>query len=441
MSAPGVVPAPARPRDDAPCADPRDAEEAAVVTLGADALRSVLQPVVDLRTGEAVAHEALLRGPAGTPFESPLALIAAAREAGRSAELDVAALRRHLTHAGSSLAGPEPLLFVNLEPTTLSVALDEVLGVLASRPDGLRLVVEFTERALATDPAAIIDAAERIRETGCAVALDDVGAEPASLAFVPLLRPEVVKLDLRLLRTVDDPATITVAHAVRAYAEEFGRDVVAEGVETAGDRTRAVVLGATLGQGWLWGRPDPAPRPADGRALRVRASLPRLGRAPRTPFELLRPDETQAGPKELLLSVSRGLELAAVQSRVPPVLLSAFQDVRNFGRPTARRYSTLARDLPLVGVLGHGMAGTPSPGVRGASIAPDDDLAREWTVVVLGAHEAIALIARIRPDGAPGGPAAESGSGVWFDFAVTHDRARVTEAALLLLERLSVRAR
>lgn len=434
VSASGVLPTPSRAPD-------RTATDALDDILRNGSLRSVLQPVVDLRTGTVVAHEALLRGPVGSPLESPLELIAAAHAAGRASELDVHALRTHLRHAAATIPGPEPLLFVNLEPATLALALDGVLDALASRPDGLRLVVEFTERALTTDPAAIIEAAERIREVGCAVALDDVGAEPASLAFVPLLRPEVVKLDLGLLRTVDDPATITVAHAVRAYAEEFGRDVVAEGVETARDRTRAVVLGATLGQGWLWGRPDPAPRPADGRAARIRASQPRLGRAPRTPFALLRPDETQAGPKELLLSVSQGLELAAAQSRVPPVLLSAFQDVRNFGRPTARRYAALARDLPLVGVLGHAMAGTPAPGVRGASLAPDDDLAREWTVVVLGAHEAIALIARIRPDAAPGGPSAESTSGVWFDFAVTHDRARVTEAALLLLERLSVRGR
>jgi len=417
-----VVPRPARPAD-APVPDDVGA------VLSAASLRSVLQPVVDLRTEDAVAHEALLRGPAGSALESPMALIAAARAAGRAAELDVLALRAHLRHA-ASLPGLRPLLFVNLEPATLAQALDEVLDALASRPDGLRLVVEFTERALATDPAAIVDAAERIRAVGCAIALDDVGAEPASLAFVPLLRPEVVKLDLGLLRTVDDPATITVAHAVRAYAEASGRDVVAEGVETADDRTRAVVLGATLGQGWLWGRPDPRPRPTSDASGRISASAPRVGRAPRTPFELLRPEETQAGPKELLLSVSRGLELAASQSRVPPVLLSAFQDGRNFGRPTQRRYSTLARDLSLVGVVGRGLAGTPAPGVRGASLSPDEALAREWTVVVLGAHEAVALIARLRPDQADGE------RDVWFDFAVTHDRARVTEAALLLLERL-----
>ena len=421
--APGLAPAAAGPTSEAV-----PATVAAV--LEGRRLRSVLQPVVDLRTGGVVAHEALLRGPAGSVLEAPLALIAAARAAGRSAELDVHALRTHLRHAASTMPGRHSLLFVNLEPATLALALDEALDALASRPRGLRVVVEFTERALAAEPAAIIEAAERIRRMGCAIALDDVGAEPASLAFVPLLRPEVVKLDLQLLRTVDDPATITVAHAVRAYAESAGREVVAEGVETADDRTRAIVLGATLGQGWLWGRPDSVPRPAVGEFDRIRASRPRTRRPRATPFDLLGPEETQAGPKELLQSVSRGIELTALQSRVPPVLLSAFQDVGNFGRPTQRRYAELARELPLVAALGCGITDAPAPGVRGAALAADDRLCLEWTVVVLGAHDAMALIARSRPR--PPGQVNDT----WFDFAVTHDRERVAEAALMLMARL-----
>ncbi len=398
--------------------------------LARRSLRTAFQPVVDLRSGAVVAHEALLRGPAGTALESPVALISAARAIGRSAELDVVALRTHLRRGAAEHGETGGILFVNLEPSTLALALDDVVAALGERPVALRVVVEFTERALAREPAAITAAAERLREVGCAIALDDVGAEPASLAFMPLLRPEVVKLDLSLLRTVDDVATITVAHAVRAYAEASGAEVVAEGVETPDDRTRAVVLGATLGQGWLWGRPEPAPRAVHGRLDRVRVTAARTDLARLTPFDLLAPGETQAVPKTLLLSVTRGLELAAVQSRVPPVLLSCFQDAANVGRPTARRYARLAERLPLVGMFGVGVATDPAPGVRGAHLADDDELRHEWTVVVLGAHEAIALVARERPR-----PPSESDDR-WFDFAVTHDRARVTDAALRLMARL-----
>ena len=127
----------------------------------------------------------------------------------------------------------------------------------------------------------ILAAARRLRGAGCAIALDDVGADPASLAFMPLLRPEVVKLDLELLRTVEDIDTITVALAVRAYAERTGAEVVAEGIETEEDRLRALVLGATLGQGWLWGRPTAEPRPCRPEACGSRRRPPGKRRAAR----------------------------------------------------------------------------------------------------------------------------------------------------------------
>jgi len=80
-----------------------------------------------------------------------------------------------------------------------------------------------------------------------------VDVEPSTLTK----HPEVVKLDLALWRTVTDLATVTVAGAVRAYAEASGAEVVAEDIETPGDLTRALLLGATPGQGWLWGRGEP----------------------------------------------------------------------------------------------------------------------------------------------------------------------------------------
>ena len=138
--------------------------------------------------------------------------------------------------------------------------------------------------------------AERLRAAARAIALDDVGIEPESLAFIPLLRPEVVKLDLALFCTTSGPDTITVTGAVRAYAEEYGAEVVAEGIEPAADLTRAQVLGATLGQGWWWGRGErrlavasfsPAPRlftvttvGAHGRCLGEGSARERIFSAP-----------------------------------------------------------------------------------------------------------------------------------------------------------------
>lgn len=393
-------------------------------------LHCVYQPFIDLDTGSAYAHEALLRGPAGSPWESPLVLLEAARATGQLADLEAYSLRTSIADAARLSLGRPMTLFVNVEPSTLTQRLDVVLDALATRPAHVQVVVEITERALAADVAAILHGAERLRAADCAIALDDVGLEPESLAFIPLLRPEVVKLDLGLLRSVDDVGTISVAEAVRGYAEESGAEVVAEGVETQEDLTRALVLGATLGQGWFWGR--------GSRKFSATASRP--GRfAPRpiglslegTPFDLVRNfRRLRHAPKSLLMPISRTLETMAVQSRIPPLLLAAFEHADFFTAGTAKRYERLARQLPLVGALACGMPQSPAPGVRGTALDEDDPLAREWTVVVLGAHHAAALIAKDLGDE---GPDRER----QFEFVVTYDRAVVTAAAHALVGRLS----
>ncbi|WP_433795995.1 EAL domain-containing protein [Actinoplanes sp. CA-252034] len=217
-------------------------------------LHCIYQPFVDLDSGAVPAFEALLRPPADSGWQSPVQLLDAARETGRLADLERASLRASLADAARLSHGQPVTLFVNLEPDTLTRRRDVVLEALATRAAHVQVVVEITERALAEDLAGVLTGAEQLRAAGCAIALDDVGVHPESLAFIPLLRPEVVKLDLKLLRTVKDPATVTVAGAVRAYAEQAGAEVVAEGIETPDDLMRAQVLGASLGQGWLWGR-------------------------------------------------------------------------------------------------------------------------------------------------------------------------------------------
>lgn len=398
--------------------------------LREDRLHCVYQPFVDLDTGSVLAHEALLRGPAATEWESPMALLETARAAGRLADVERASLRASLADAARLSDGRPVTLFVNLEPSTLTEHLDLVLETLAERAPQVQVVVEITERALAADLAGILAGAERLRAAGCAIALDDVGVEPESLAFIPLLRPEVVKLDLSLLRTIKDEATVTVAGAVRAYAEQAGAEVVAEGIETPQDLTRAMVLGATLGQGWLWGRGERVLARATFRPERftARAIGPALNA---TPYGLIGDHRrVRRAPKHLLVPLSRTLELMARQAAVPPVLLAAFEHARFFRPATARRYTELAARLPFVAALGVQMPECPAPGVRGADLPAMDPLASEWTVVVLGAHTSAALVARDLGD--------DTGDGDReFEFIVTYDRTLVTAAAHSLVGRLT----
>ena len=89
---------------------------------------------------------------------------------------------------------------MNIEPDAVNgelfsdVALDEI------RASRLRVFIEVTERALTARPAELLATIERVRPAGVGVALDDVGADDRSLALMPFLRPDVVKLDLRLIQ-------------------------------------------------------------------------------------------------------------------------------------------------------------------------------------------------------------------------------------------------
>jgi hypothetical protein len=269
-----------------------------------------------------------------------------------------------------------------------------------------------------------------MRELGARIALDDVGALPESLAFLPVVRPDVVKLDLRLVREHDSLEIAQITNAVRAYAEQSGAAVVAEGVETERDHEVALSLGATLGQGWLYGRPGALPAELSARRDIARVT-PLPDREGLTPFEVVAAKRSaRPGDKGLLLPISHSLEDAAQGLAIPPLLLGCFQDVQFFTPHTRSRYTELAERLPLVGALGINMPSAPAPHVRGAALAEQEALVGEWNVIVLGAHYAAALVSLDRGDFRLQGRARR------FDYIVTHDRDLVIAAAQTLLSRL-----
>ncbi|GIF16997.1 sensor domain-containing phosphodiesterase [Actinoplanes teichomyceticus] len=394
------------------------------------AVTPVFQPLVDLRSGRTIGYEALSRGPAGTPWEAPMALFAAARSVGREGELDWicrAGAYREALRAGF---GPGLNLFVNMEPTAWRTACPPDLApVVELARQRLRVVTEMTERVIADDPAALLAATTNCRASEWSVALDDVGADPMSLALMPFVHPDVVKLDMQLLRAPDDPFTARVVAAVAAYAETSGAVVLAEGVETAEQVEVARTMGATVGQGWHFGRPGPLPArlPAGG-------GLPWVPPAPgdtRTPFEIVasRRPVTRT-TKAQLMPMSRHLEALAGTGPEPPVLLACFQEGRHFTAATAARFARIAAHSPLVAAVGAGLGDEPVPGVRGAHLDPADELRGEWDVIVVGPHRTAALVARDLGDTGPDRQRR-------FDFALTHDRELVVAAARALLARLA----
>jgi diguanylate cyclase (GGDEF)-like protein/PAS domain S-box-containing protein len=406
-----------------------------VDVIAAGRVTSAFQPIVDLQSGAIVAYEALARGPEG-PLSSPAALFAAARAADLLAELDEAC--RAAAFRGAVEKGLlSPLtVFVNVEPEVLdSAPVDDLVAIADAAPGELRVVLEITERALAARPAELLRTVERVRSLGWGVALDDVGADAASLAFMPLLQPDVVKLDLSLVQTQPTPAVAAIMNAVNAYAERTGALVLAEGIETERHLLAARGLGATLGQGWLFRRPATHPDlrlPMEELVLpeHVETNEPA---ASVSPFACLPPGtRLTRSPKRLLVELSKQLEREALRIGESSVVASTFQVARHFTPDTAARYRHLVDRTGFVCALGEGLPREPVPGLRGADLPEGDPVRGEWDVVVVSPHFTAALLARDLGDT---GPDLDR----MFEYALTYRGDTVVRAGQALLSRVAPR--
>ncbi|MGH2511423.1 MAG: EAL domain-containing protein [Candidatus Limnocylindrales bacterium] len=229
------------------------------------AFSPVFQPIVRLADLRVVGYEALTRfGDGVRPDER----FASAAAVGLGLELELATIEAAL-HASRSLPA-DSWLSLNLSPeTTLAGGPVRRLLQDAHRP----LIIELTEHAPVSDyprlREAIATFGQRIR-----VAVDDAGAGYASMQHVVELRPDLIKLDISLVRRIDaDPARRALVAGMRYFAEQTNCQLLGEGIETQAELDTLGQLGVSLGQGYLLGHPAPAP---------VNASLRQADRVPST---------------------------------------------------------------------------------------------------------------------------------------------------------------
>lgn len=224
-----------------------------------ESLRMVFQPIVSIE-GRTYGYEALLRvlEPA---FPTPPDFVHAAERLGRLRDLG-AAVRNAVAIAAVD-APPDAVLFVNLHPMDL---LDEDL-FRADAPLARiahRVVFELTERATLEEIDDLQQRRTRLRDLGYRIAIDDLGAGYSGLSSLIGLDPELVKLDMSLVRGVDgDVARQSIVGALARMIRELGKQLIAEGVETTQERDMLVSLGCTLLQGYLFARPAPGFTPVD----------------------------------------------------------------------------------------------------------------------------------------------------------------------------------
>jgi EAL domain-containing protein (putative c-di-GMP-specific phosphodiesterase class I) len=213
------------------------------------AFRPVFQPIVVLRNSEIVGYEALTRFADGT---RPDKRFLEAHMAGMSVRLEMACVVDQLEAATWLPEGT--WVSLNVSPALASAVVPLVASL--ERADR-EVVLEITEHVEIGDYQKLVSALELIRGRA-RLAVDDAGAGYAGLRHILELRPHFVKLDVSLVRNVDtDPARQAMVAGMAHFARNSGCELIAEGIETEGERAELVRLGVGLGQGYLFGKPTP----------------------------------------------------------------------------------------------------------------------------------------------------------------------------------------
>lgn len=211
------------------------------------------QPVVRSSDGSVHGHEAFART-LEPSLAAPSALFDVARDLERIVELGRVVRRTVAAEAGSF---PGELFCVNVHPLELK---DDELASAASPLSGLArsVVLEVSERTLGTAGDGSTERVKRLRSLGFKIAIDDFGSGEADVAALERFEPDLVKLDLPFVRGLDaDPARRAHVRSLAKTLHELGIEIVAEGVETPGERHAAIDLGFDYLQGFLFGRPKP----------------------------------------------------------------------------------------------------------------------------------------------------------------------------------------
>ncbi|MGJ7442734.1 EAL domain-containing protein [Aquipuribacter sp. MA13-6] len=396
------------------------------------AVTTLFQPVVHLATGSVAGFEALSRGPSGTDLEAPMALIEAAAAAGRLADLDWLCRVNAMAAAAQADLHPGLSWFINVEPVSLHHECPpHLVNALAHARSELRIILEVVERDLNGHVTHLLHAADQARRDVWGVALDDVGPNESSLALLPLLMPDVVKLDMSLVHQLPDRRTAIVTAAVRAYAERTGAVILAEGIETEEHEHLARVFGATYVQGYRYGRPGPLPDsvPAPRAVVPLRQQPAPLDGA--TPFEVASASApVERARRGLLEHMVEHLEARCRVLPDPFVLLVGLQSGHGDQPERLTSLQELSGLSALTVVLAEGAEVESTERFAVTERQVGSRMRQEWFVAVLSAGYSAAFVARDCGD--PGDDDADRR----YDFVLIHDPGLVTAVGRSFLQEL-----
>jgi EAL domain-containing protein (putative c-di-GMP-specific phosphodiesterase class I) len=218
-----------------------------------DSMWMAFQPIVDPGTKKIFGYEALMRTKEAS-LPHPGAVLEAAERLDQLAALG-RRVRSLSADAFEGVPSATALLFVNLHTRDL---LDPTLYEEKSPLTRIasRVALEITERAAIDDVKDIQTRVARLRARGFKIAIDDLGAGYAGLSSFAALQPEIVKLDMSLIRDVHhSDVRRRLVGSMTSLCKEMGMRVIAEGIEVGEERDVVTACGCELFQGYLFARP------------------------------------------------------------------------------------------------------------------------------------------------------------------------------------------
>ena len=213
------------------------------------------QPIVDTRDRRVVAYEALVRGTDGSGAASVLARVTDANRYAFDQSCRMKAVEL------ASRLGMEGLLHINFLPNAVyqpeaciraTLAVAERCGFPLNR-----IAFEVAEQENVVDKAHLKNILQSYKRRGFHTAIDDFGAGYAGLGLLADFQPDIIKIDMALVRGIDtDTVRQVIVRAILSVCESLGIQALAEGVETEAELNTLQDMGVHVFQGYLFARPE-----------------------------------------------------------------------------------------------------------------------------------------------------------------------------------------
>ncbi|MTI59829.1 MAG: EAL domain-containing protein [Firmicutes bacterium] len=221
-------------------------------------IRTLFQPIVNIKNGRILGYEALSRGPAGTNLENPIRLFDSAKKHGKLFLLESICREKALKRA--HIFAGEYKLFINIDPHVIydtnfqRGTTRQLLKHLSLSQQNI--VIEITERTSINDFNTFKKALKHYRRQGYRIALDDTGAGYSGLQSLVSIAFDYIKIDRSLISDIDrDKVKQALLESLVQFGHKISSSLIAEGVERKEELDALNKLGVDYVQGYYIARP------------------------------------------------------------------------------------------------------------------------------------------------------------------------------------------